>query len=826
MVESVLQDLKHGARMLVKNPGFSLVAIVSIAIGVGANAAMFSVADTLVLRPLTVPRASEIVTVAAVVPRAGFTPPQSTALSYPDYIDVRDQAQSFASLVAYRLVVATFAARLDDVARRAFGIAVSGNLFDTLGVQPAMGRTFGIDEDRPGHDPVVVLDHETWVREFAGDSAVLGRIIRIGGLDMTVIGIMPSGFSGPDQFVLPGYYIPMATLPRLQSLPSDELARRDVRNLAVKGFLERGISVARASEEVAVIGDRLRSAYPDTNRNQGLAVQTEFDARVSARPQLAVIAAMLITLALVVLCVACANVAGLLSSRAPARAREMALRLAIGAGRTRLVRQLVVESLLVAAVGGAIGLLIGNGVIAMFAKLDLPTDVPLKLAFEIDERVLVFGMAIAAISSLASGLAPAWQSTRVDLVSTLKNQAAADPRRSRLWGRNLLVSGQVALSLVLLTIAVFLYRGFAIEFGRGPGYRLDHVLLASFDPDLASYDATKAERFYRELRDKTRAIAGVRSVALTSSVPMDGISVENSAVVPEGTVLPSGTTFVRVRSAHVDEGYFDTLDIAILNGRAFRASDDADAPRVAIVNDTFASKYWPGANAVGRRFRLAEGDQQPWVEVVGVAVTHKYRALSEAATEFVYYPWAQKPTNDTTMLVETSGDPAATASPLRAVVRGIDSNMPVLSMRTMEDFFRASSVTFTSVIVRVVFGMGSMGLALAMIGLYGLVAYFVSRRTREIGIRVAVGANPRSVLAMVLRHGALLSFGGTLMGLLASVAIRGALRAVFPFEDAGNLDVSTYLIVVPALLAITLTAAFIPARRASRIDPLMALRQE
>ena len=825
MVESVLQDLKHGARMLVKNPGFSLVAIVSIAIGVGANAAMFSVADTLVLRPLTVPRASEIVTVAAVVPRAGFTPPQSTALSYPDYIDVRDQAQSFASLVAYRLVVATFAARPDDVARRAFGIAVSGNLFDTLGVQPAMGRAFGIDEDRPGRDPVVVLDHETWVREFAGDSAVLGRTIRIGGLDMTVIGVMPSGFSGPDQFVLPAYYIPMATLPRLQSLPSDELTRRDVRNLAVKGFLEPGISVARASEEVAVIGDRLRSSYPDTNRNQGLAVQTEFDARVSARPQLAVIAAMLITLALVVLCVACANVAGLLSSRAPARAREMALRLAIGAGRTRLVRQLVVESLLVAAVGGAIGLLVGNGVIAMFARLDLPTDVPLKLAFEIDERVLVFGMAIAAISSLASGLAPAWQSTRVDLVSTLKNQAAADPRRSRLWGRNLLVSGQVALSLVLLTIAVFLYRGFAVEFGRGPGYRLDHVLLASFDPDLASYDAARAERFYRELKDKTRALAGVRSVALTSSVPMDGISVENSAVVPEGVVLPSGTTFVRVRSAHVDEGYFDTLDISIRNGRAFRATDDADAPRVAIVNETFASRYWPGANAVGKRFQLIDGDR-PWVEVVGVAATHKYRALSEAATEFVYYPWAQDPADDTTMLVETSGDPAATAPPLRAVVRGIDSNMPVLSVRTMEDFFRASSVTFTSVIVRVVFGMGSMGLTLAMIGLYGLVAYSVSRRTREIGIRVAVGANPHSVLAMVLRHGALLSFSGTLMGLLGSVATRGALRAVFPFEDAGNLDLSTYLIVVPALLAITLTAAYIPARRASRIDPLMALRQE
>jgi len=825
MIEGILQDLRHGARMLVKNPGFAFVAIVSIAIGVGANAAMFSVADTLVLRPLMVPRADDIVTVAAVVPRAGFAPPQSAALSYPDYLDVRDQSHSFASLFAYRLVVATFATRNDDVARRAFGVAVSGNLFDALGVQPALGRTLAIEEDRPGRDPVVVLDHETWVREFAADAGALGRTIRIGGLDMTIIGVMPSGFSGPDQFVLPGYYIPMATLPRLQSLPADELARRDVHNLAVKGFLAPAVSIARANEEVSVIGDRLRSAYPATNRNQGLAVQTEFAARVSARPPLAVMAAMLITLALVVLCVACANVAGLLSSRAPARAREMALRLAIGAGRARLLRQLVVESLLVASAGGVIGLLAGTGVVAMFARLDLPTDVPLKLAFDLDERVIVFGMAIAVFSALASGLAPAWQSTRVDLVSTLKSQAAADPRRSRLWGRNLLVSGQVALSLVLLTVAVFLYRGFAIEFGRGPGYRLDHVLLASFDPDLASYDAPRSQRFYRELKDKTRALAGVRSVALTSSVPMDGVSVENSAVVPEGAALPSGTTFVRVRSAHVDEGYFDTLDIAIRNGRPFRTTDNADSPRVAIVNETFAAKYWPGANAVGKRFRLI-ADNQPWVEVVGVAATHKYRTLSEAATEFVYYPWEQDADHDATLLVETIGTPAATTAPLRSVVRAIDSNMPVLTVRTMEDFFQASSVTFTSVIVRIVFGMGSLGLTLAMIGLYGLVAYSVSRRTREIGIRLAVGANPHSVQAMVLRHGARLAFSGTLMGLLGSVAMRGALRAVFPFEDAANLDVSTCLIVVPVLVAITLTAAYIPARRASRIDPLMALRQE
>ena len=384
MLTSILQDLKHGWRMLVKNPSFALVAIVSIAIGVGANAAMFSVADTLVLRPLTIPRANEIVTVTAVLPPSGFVPPQTAALSYPDYIDVRDQSQSFTSLVAYRLVVATFATRANDLARRAFGVAVSGNLFDTLGVPPELGRTFGVEEDRVvGRNAVVVLDHTTWVRDFAADVNAIGRTVRIGGIEMTVIGVMPRSFSGPDQFLLPGYYIPMAMLPRLQSLPPDELTRRDMRNLAVKGFLRPGVSIRRATEDVELIAGMLRKGYPDSNRNQGLAV--------------------------------------------------------------------------------------------------------------------------AAISALASSLVPAWQATRLDLVTTLKNQAAMDPGRSRLWGRNTLVSGQVAMSLVLLTVAVFLYRGFAIELGRGPGYRIDHVLLASFDPDLASYDAAGAERFYRAERQRARA---------------------------------------------------------------------------------------------------------------------------------------------------------------------------------------------------------------------------------------------------------------------------------------------------------------------------------
>jgi predicted permease len=642
---------------------------------------------------------------------------------------------------------------------------------------------------------------------------------------MTIIGVMPEGFSGPDQFVLPGYYLPTAMLPRVQGYAGDVLTARGLRNFVVKGRLKPDVPLAQANEDVSLIGTRLQRAYPDTNRNQGLAAKTELDARIDARRPLAVGAAMLITLAFAVLLVACANVASLLSSRAPVRGREMALRLAIGAGRFRLVRQLLVESLLIAVGGGATGLLIGYAVIAMFTQIELPTDVPLKFTFALDQRVLFVGIGVATLSALASSLAPAWQSTRVDLVSTLKNQSAADPRRSRLWGRNILVGSQVALSLMLLTVAVFLYRGFQTELGQGPGFRTERVLTMAFQPELAGYDGPRAERFYRLLTERARGLPGVQSVALTTSVPMDAISIENTTVVPEGFQFPAGTESVRIRSARVDEDYFELLGIGIVAGRGFRATDTAQAPRVAIVNETFAARYWPGKDVIGRRFHLTD-DARSQVEIVGVAVTHKYRAVSEAPTEFVYFPRLQAPSMLNTILVATETDPAALAAPLRSAVRAIDQNMPVFDVRTLDNLYSGNAVGLTTLLVELIGGMGSMGLVLALVGLYGLVAYSVSRRTREIGIRVAVGANPSSVLRMVLRHGLLLAVGGIVVGLLGSLATRGLLSAAFPFPNAINLGLTTYVVVVPLLLAVTLAAAYIPARRAARIDPLLALRQE
>jgi len=828
MLNTLWQDLKHGLRMLRKNPGFSLVAMTSIALGVGANAAMFSMADTLVLRPLTAPRPDEIISVSTIAPKSGFAAPTASALSYPDYEEARDRNRTFSSLAGFRLIVASFAERTDQPAQRKFGMAVSGNLFDMLGVQPFIGRAIGVDDDRVvGRDPVLVLDHDLWQQQFAGNPQVIGRAIRVGGTDMTIVGVMPEGFTGPDQFVHPGFYVPFAIMPTLKTVGTTfELDNRELRNIAVKGRLKPGVSIEQAAQDMALVGESLQRAYPDTNRNFGLTARTEFAARVSDRPQLAGAAVMLMTLSLTVLVVACANLAGLLTSRAPVRGREIAMRLAIGAGRARVIRQLVVESLLLAVGGGAFGLLLASAVIVVLQGIQLPTEVPLKLTYDLNDRVLFVGLVVAALSAVGSSLVPAWQSARTDLVSNLKSVGAADPRRVRLWGRNVLVCGQVGLSLVLVTIAVFLFRAYHNEYGRGPGFRTDHVLLMSFEPDLAGYDTTRAGRFYDLLVDRARTIPGVRSVALTSSVPFDGISIENTPVVPEGFQLPAGTDSVRVRSARVDEGYFDTLGIRIVAGRGFRQTDTQDTPGVAVVNETFASRYWPGRSAIGMRFRLVDGDTTASMEIVGIAADTRYRSLSEGPTEFVYYTRRQVAAPDATILLHTDGDPAAFAGPLRAAVRALDANVPVFGVQTMQDFYNASSVSVTNLLIELVGGMGSIGLALAIVGLYGLVAYSVNRRTREIGIRMAIGARAGAVLLMVMRQGLVLAAAGTMLGVAASAATTGVLRAAFPFPDVPRVDVITYVLVVPTLFAVTLLAAYIPARRAARIDPLRALRQD
>jgi macrolide transport system ATP-binding/permease protein len=823
--ERLWQDVRYGCRMLGKNPGFTTIAVASLAIGVGANCAIFSFADALLLRPLPVARPGEVMTVGSMNSLESL---RATALvsSYRDYVDVRDRAKSYEGLAAFSYTTAGFASDSKNTPKLKMGMVVTANLFGLMGVEPMIGRGFRPEEDQvPGRDPVVVLGRTLWEQEFASDSSVLGRSVSINGSAFTVVGVAPSEFTGMNQYVRSDFFVPMMMSPRLiTDRKAASLEARDARNLTIKGRLKAGVSQAQAQTELTAISSELERAYPDTNRNRAMFVRTELQARIAQDPPDATLIAMLSTLALAVLFVACANVAGLLTSRAPVRAREMALRSAIGAGRRRLVTQLITESLLIALAGGVAGLGVGYAGMTLFRQLELPTDLPILLTFQMDRRAPLFSLAVAVASAVSFGLVPAIQATRTDLTAVMKASDSVAPGRRRQWGRAILVGGQVAISVVLLVIAMFMFRAFRSELASGPGYRTDHLLLMTFDPTLVRYSDTQSQQFFHQVAERAREVPGVTRVTMTTSIPMLNDTIGASTIAPEGYQFPPGKESVSVLSSMVDEHYFDTLGIAILKGRNFRVTDDTGAPPVAIVNQYLADHYWPNQDPLGKRLRLEEGDR-PWIEIVGVARTSKYIFIAEPPSDFVYFPYRQKSQPRMVMVAQSAGDPSSLVGPLRQVVRDLDANLPIYNVRTMDEVYRMRAISVFNVIIGIVAGMGAMGLGLAIVGLYGLVAYAASRRTREIGIRMAIGADRTAVLRMVLRQGIALAVIGLVIGLAASVAAGRLLAAAFA-DQSNQRDFMAMLLVAPIVLAVTFLASYIPARRASLIDPMTALRYE
>ncbi len=822
MLQQLWMDIRHAARAVAKRPGITSIAVISIAIGVGANVAMFSVADALVFRPLPIPSPSEVVTVSATTPGLGF---RNVRLSHPEYDDLRRLSASFDDLVAYRFVTAGVAEGPNDTLQRTLGAAVSGNLFSAMRVRPSLGRAFRPEEDVVvGRDLVVILDYDEWARRYGRDVNVVGRSLRIGASTFTIVGVAPDDFSGIDAVVRPAFYIPLAANVAAQRSAVDDRARRDAYTLTVKGRLRPGTSLDEASADVSRTAATLERTYA-TSRSRGFAVRTEFQARTAqgAGANDAPIVAALLTFSLIVLAVACANVAGLLASRAPERSREVALRFALGAGRVRLMRQLLLESLFVAGLGGAAGLGLGSVVIAAFRRVELPTDVPLKLTFEMDGRVFAVGLLLATTSAVVSSLVPAWRATRGDLQTPLRESSTRASQSSRLWGRSALVCGQVGLALVLLTVATSLFGVFRAELDRGPGFKTNNLVMAAFDTSLAGYDEARSREFQRQLKALALALPGVTNATLTSTVPMKTDSIDLERLAPLDFELPTGVRNIAVLASTVDDDYFDTFDIRILQGRAFGTLDGPQSRAVVVVNETFATRYWPNQNPLGKRVRLDERNGVT-AEVIGVAANAKYTWLGESPTEFVYLPRTQVFSPESTLIVAYGGDAASIFSGLREGVRISAPEVPVFGMRTMEDFYRARAVHTTNLIVGSVAGMGGAGLLLAMVGLYGLVAYNTGRRTREIGIRVAVGAEPLAVLGLVLKQGLLLLAGGSAIGLLASLAAGQVLRAAFPI--ASGVSTITQLGVLATALAVTGLAIFGPARRALRVDPIVALRSE
>jgi predicted permease len=821
----LLQDLRYGARMLLAAPGFTIVAVLSLAIGIGANSAIFSFADALLFRPLPVARPGDVFSVGAT---SSFEALNASSLvaSYRDYVDIRDRSKSFDGLAAFTNITVGFTADPRQSPKLKMGMLASANLLPLMGIEPVLGRSFTPEEDRvPARDAVIVLGHTLWEQEFGSDPGVLGRTVRLNGIDCTVLGVAPGSFTGMDQYVRSDFFVPLMMSPVLiTDKKTGSLEARDARNLTIKGRLRSGVSQTQAQAELTTIGADLARAYPETNKNRTFAVRTELQARIAEDPPDAMLIAMLSTLALGVLLVACGNVAGLLTSRAPVRAREMALRLAIGAGRGRLVRQLITESLIVAVAGGVLGLGIGYAGMLLFRQIEIPTDLPITLAFQMDRRALFFGTAVALVSAVIFGIVPAIQASRTDLMAVMKASDAVKPGRRRRWGRPILVAGQVAVSVILLVVAMFMYRGFGENMADGPGYRTDHLLMMNFDPSLVHYSEAQSQRFFDQVAERARLVAGVTSVTMTSGVPMSNDSIRTVPIAPEGFQFPEGKESVTVMASMVDEHYFSTMGIPVLQGRDFRRDDDENAPRVAVVNQHLAQHYWPNQDPLGKRFRVNDGDR-PWVEIIGVARMSKYIFIAEPPSDFVYMPYRQRKPGRMFLVAQSAGDSAALAAPLRDVVRNLDVNLPIYNVRTMEQLYRMRAVAIFNVLITMVAAMGIMGLALSIVGLYGLVAYAATRRTREIGIRMAIGATRAKVLSMVMRQGLLLVLVGLAVGLVASIGAGRLLDAAFPSGEQRQ-DIVSLLLVAPVVLAVTLLAAYVPARRASRINPTEALRYD
>jgi predicted permease len=740
-------------------------------------------------------------------------------LSYLDFIDFRNHCRTFDGLVAYDLRGVGFARDSHAQAEMKMGYTVSGDFFQVLGVRPEIGRFFRPEEDHvPGRDPVVVLAYDLWKQEFESDPAVLGRIVRLNGIRFTVIGVANESFTGVDQFIRPSFFIPFMMASSID--PGETVTtKRDNRTIGVKGRLKPGISLKTANEDVTTLAKSLAESHSDTNRGVGAAVRSEVRIRLDRNPVYGPLVASLFVLVVLVLLIACCNIANLMLSRGRERAREIAVRLAIGSSRLRLIRQLMAESLLIAVSGGSLGLLVAQIAVEFFSRIEVVGDVPIRLSFEIDGRVLVFTFVLSVLSAIVFGLVPALQSTRPNLSPALKAGDLDDPQK-RLLGRSALVTVQVAISLVLLIGASQIYRGARATLAADRAFRIERTLTMRLDTEIAGYDDSRMLQFYKTLVEGAGAVNGVKSATLSSFLPLTNNS-RVYTVVPEGFEFPAGQETVGVFASTVGDSYFESFDVPILKGRPFRPTDTEHSPLVAIVNDTFAQKYL-GSEPVGRHLKLNLPGGFTVAEVVGVAATGQYLSLVESPTGFLYLPFNQNPQPRMTMIIESYRDPAALAGPLREMARSIDSSVPILAVRTMQEIFQKAEVMSTQLVTVLFAAASMMGLLLAMVGLHAVVAYHVSRRTREIGIRTALGAQQLQIIGMVLRQASKLSLTGIGLGFVLSLSYGRTLT----MGESKGFDPVTFTLLPLALLLVTFVAAWVPARRASRVNPLQALRQD
>ena len=832
-MDSIIKDLRYAIRGALKRPGFTAIAVLTLALGIGGNTAIFSAINATLLRLPPVSDPDRLVYV--------FNGPAGSVFSYPDYTAFRDQNNVFDGLIAWGGITASL--NSNDQTDLVAGAIVTGNFFDVLGVRAQLGRVISAEDDKtPGGHPVAVISHGLWQRRFGGDQSVVGRQLLLNGNVFTVVGVLPAGFDGMQLGVSRDLYVPMmmqATMrpPRAGysgEMNPDLLQVRGNRWLFSVGRLKHGVSAAQAQNSLGIIAKQLEETYPvDRNRGVSIFALRESD-DPTTRKQLSSVARLLMGVVGIVLLIACANVANLLLARSSIRTKEIAVRLAIGATRGRIVRQLLTEGILLATMGGAAGLLLAWWTTRSLSAAQPPTGaLPINLQFSIDLRVLLFTLGLSVLAGIIFGLAPALRASRPALIPALKGDAAPLFERARMFSlRNLLVVTQVALSVVLLIAAGLFLRSLRQAQTIDPGFESEKIVTLPLNINLLRYTKTQGRQFYGDVTERVEAIPGVESASLARIAAVSGNSSVRSLMIEGRAGSDNQFRSEGSGSAPADNNsvsanvigprYFQTMGIPLLQGRDFNAQDTEEHPRVVIVHDAFVRRHFPGEDPLGKRlsFNAAEG---PWREIVGVVRTSKYLSLGEAPTPVAYIPLQQNHETGMTLHVRTNVDPASVAGAIRNEVQSLEKNLPLGTPERMSD--RVANSLYAprmGAILLAVFG--GLALLLASIGLYGVMSFSVSRRTRELGIRVALGARPGDVFRLVLLQGMVLVIVGVVVGLAAAFIVTRLLASFL--YGVSTTDVLTFTAIPVLLTLVALLACYLPARRATKVDPLVALRYE
>jgi putative ABC transport system permease protein len=813
---NLLQDLRFGARMLLKNPGFTLIAVVTLALGIGANTAIFSVVNAVILRPLPFYQPERLVQVFDNFQKQNLN---RISVSVPEFFDYQRETKSFEKLAAYATFDANLGATDNRAPERLQALAVTHEMFDLLGVAPYKGRGFTAEEDMEGHDNTVIISYGLWQRRFGGDPAIVGRTVSINAQDLTIVGIMPKDFNFPQQTEV---WSTFGFTP--QQLTQQQ---RGSRFLNVIGRIKPNATVQQAQSEMDTIGARIVEQYPQNYSQKSgwtITVVPLMEVYVGGiRP------ALLILLGAVgfVLLIACANVTNLLMARGAARQRELAIRTALGASRLRVIRQLLTESLLLSLTGGVAGLLLAVWGVELLTRWT-PANVPRIANVSVDARVLLFTFLVALLTGLLFGLIPALQASRTDLNETLKEggrTGAGGARRSRI--RNVLIISEVALALVLLVGAGLLLKSFNRLLSVDPGFDPSNVLTMNVSlPQRGYEEPQKRASFYHETVQRISSLPGVETASAVSILPLSPTTqsgtttAENSAVGPDDVGVEADWRWIT-------PDYFKTMSATLVRGRYFTEEDKEGSPRVAIVDESFARRFYPNEDAVGKRIKRGGfKSENQWMTIIGVVKYIKNKRLDTDSHVQAYFPYYQDPQPNTMSLAvrtNRSIDPSSLSASVRQAVQEVDRNQPIYNIRTMEQIVSESvAQQRLSMLLLAIFACAA--LLLAAVGLYGVLAFLVNIRTHEIGIRMALGASRRDVLKLIVGQGMLLTLIGIAIGLVGAFALTRIMSSLL--FDVRATDPLTFIVVAIVLAAVALVACFIPARRATRVDPMVALRYE